>query len=187
MFASHVYVYFWWGEAGGRCFFLIRIPAHHRTQANGVASGVVPSVTGFQYGPIAGGGLSVGHPQGFEHPDGSFGPYPAAGTRPLTPQSPYSQYKSVQLLLPDSHCLNSMILIVSTPCKPQLSFDFHTLPHALRCCSLATLTRNATTGSFGGYDHFGYPQPHPGVPSATPLPPSMEHPPVGSGAGEAPA
>jgi len=102
---------------------------YDKSKATGVASGVVPSVTGFQYGPVAGGGLSVGHPQGFQHPDGSFGPYPAAGTRPLTQQSPYSQY------------------------------------------------------NFGGYDHFGYPQPHPGVPSATPLPPSMEHPPSGSGSG----
>jgi len=93
------------------------------------AGGVVPSVTGFQYGPVAGGSISVGHPQGFQHPDGSFGPYPAAGTRPLTQQSPYSQY------------------------------------------------------SFGGYDHLGYPQPHPGVPSSTPLPPEMEHPPKGSGSG----
>merc|ERR1712037_266655 len=101
------------------------------TVSNGAAA--VPSVSGFQYGPVAGGSVSVGHPQGFQHPDGSFGPYPAAGTRPLTAQSPYSQY------------------------------------------------------TFGGYDHFGYPQPHPGVPSAVPLPPEMENPPKGSGSGAAAA
>ena len=67
----------------------------------------MPSVSGFQYGPMAGGGLSVGHPQGFQHPDGSFGPYPAAGTRPLTQQSPYSQYKSV-LFLATLCCLHLM-------------------------------------------------------------------------------
>ena len=114
---------------GARRFdvYLIQIRAYHRTQPTGVASGVVPSLRGSQYGPMAGGGLSVGHPQGFQHPDGSIGPYPAPGTRPLTQQSPYSQYKSVLFLV---------TLVVCTCCNPKLSFNFRTLSHALRHISL---------------------------------------------------
>lgn len=100
-----------------------------------VAPGTLPAVmasTGMGYGaPNA--AVSMETPQGYQQPDGSFGAYPAAGSRPLSMNSPYSP------------------------------------------------------NSFGGYDNFGYPMAHTGVPSSTPLPPSMEKPVQAAGAAAAPA